>query len=365
MRALELARRGSGRVSPNPLVGAVVVRDGAPIGEGFHAELGGPHAEVAALGDCRSRGEDPAGATMYVTLEPCAHHGRQPPCADAIVAAQIGRVVIGSDDPSAKASGRGPGALRDEGIEVVLADGAEAAASRLLNQAFRKHARTGRPVVTFKSAISLDGRVADAGGDSKWISGESSRALVHQWRAETDAIAVGIGTALADDPLLTSRPDASGSQQAPRQPRRVIFDSAARLPIDSALVRSTTDAALIVIASPAAPAERLAALRDAGAETIVVDGSPTERIGAALAELGRREVTSLMLEGGPTLAGAFLEAGEIDQLRLFVAPLVLGAGRPVIDAVAGTEIADAERALSIEWERVGEDMLARALLREW
>src|SRR5829696_7091839 len=156
-RAIELAAGGRGRVSPNPLVGAVIVRDGEVIGEGFHAELGGVHAEVAALADCRARGHDPAGATMYVSLEPCAHHGRQPPCTQAILAAGIARVVIAADDPSEKASGRGPGILRDEGIEVSFADGAEAAAARLANQPFRKHARTGRPLVMLKSALSLDG----------------------------------------------------------------------------------------------------------------------------------------------------------------------------------------------------------------
>ena len=207
-RALELAEGGRGRVSPNPLVGAVLVRDGEVIGEGFHAELGGRHAEVAAIEDCRARGHDPAGATLYVTLEPCAHHGRQPPCTDAILAAGIARVVIASEDPSEKASGRGPGILRDEGVEVELANGAEAAAARLLNQPFRKHARTARPLVVLKSALSLDGRVATAGGDSKWISGEASRALAHRWRAECDAVCVGIGTVLADDPLLTARPSA-------------------------------------------------------------------------------------------------------------------------------------------------------------
>src|ERR671936_2616359 len=176
-RALALADGGRGRVSPNPLVGAVLVRDGEVIGEGFHAEVGGPHAEVAAPEDCRARGHDPAGATLYVTLEPCAHHGRQPPCTGAILGAGIARVVIASEDPTEKASGRGPGILRDEGLEVELANGPHAAAARLLNQAFRKHARTGRPLVAYKAALSLDGRAATAGGESKWISGEGSRRL--------------------------------------------------------------------------------------------------------------------------------------------------------------------------------------------
>src|SRR5919197_2541478 len=218
-RALDLAAGGHGRVSPNPLVGAVLVRDGEGIGEGFHAELGGVHAEVAAIEDCRARDEDPRGATMYVTLEPCAHHGRQPPCVDAILGAAVARVVVASDDPSDKASGRGPELLRASGVEVELADGEEAHAARLLNQAFRKHARTGRPLVVLKSAITLDGRVATAGGDSRWISGEQSRLLSHRWRAEVDAVCVGIGTALADDPLLTAR-----EVEKPRQPTRVVFD---------------------------------------------------------------------------------------------------------------------------------------------
>ncbi len=214
-RALELAEGGRGQVSPNPLVGAVVVRDGEVIGEGFHAELGGLHAERAALVDCRERGEDPAGATMYVTLEPCAHQGRQPPCVEAILEAGIGRVVIASEDPSEKAAGRGPGILRDGGIEVAFAGGAEATAARRLNQPFRKHARTGLPLVILKMAMSLDGQTAAAPGDSPWISGPESRDLVHHWRAEHDVIAVGIGTALADDPLLTARIEGA------RQPKRV------------------------------------------------------------------------------------------------------------------------------------------------
>jgi diaminohydroxyphosphoribosylaminopyrimidine deaminase / 5-amino-6-(5-phosphoribosylamino)uracil reductase len=372
-RALVLAERGRGGVSPNPLVGAVLVRDGEPIGEGFHAQLGGVHAEVAALEDCRRRGGDPAGATLYVTLEPCAHHGRQPPCTDALVAAAVGRVVIGCDDPSEKASGRGPGVLRDEGVEVVFADGAEATQARLINQAFRKHARTGRPLVSFKSAISLDGRVATEEGGSKWISGESSRALVHRWRAQVDAIAVGIGTALTDDPLLTSRPAEScaaasvpaGLRVGWRQPARVVFDSNARLPLDSALVASIAEAALIMIASPDAPPERTDALRRAGAALVVVDGSRPERVRSALAELGARGITSLLLEGGPILAGAFLESGEVDELRLFFAPRLLGAGRPPIEGAGVQSVAEAQHMLRVEWERVGEDLLVQARLREW
>ena len=359
-RALELAESGRGSESPNPLVGAVLVRDGETIGEGFHARLGAAHAEVATLEDCRARGADPAGATLYVTLEPCAHHGRRPPCTDAIVGAGVARVVVGSDDPSEKASGRGPGVLRDVGVEITFADGPEATAARLLNQGFRKHARTGRPHVVLKSALSLDGRVAAASGDSRWISGESSRAMVHRWRAEADAVVVGIGTALADDPLLTARAD-----EVSTQPRRVVFDSGGRLPLDSTLVESIADAPLAVVVSPAAPADRVEALRAAGAEPIVVGGSRADAVRGALAELGRGEVTTLLLEGGPTLAGAFLEAGEVDELRLFFAPLVLGAGPSLIEGGGGERVADAARALSVSWEQVGDDLLATARLREW
>jgi diaminohydroxyphosphoribosylaminopyrimidine deaminase / 5-amino-6-(5-phosphoribosylamino)uracil reductase len=364
-RALELAEGGRGRVSPNPLVGAVLVRDGEPIGEGFHAQLGGPHAEVAALDDCRARGHDPSGATLYVTLEPCAHHGRQPPCSGAILAAGLARVVIASEDPSEQASGRGPGILRDEGVDVQLASGPEATAARLLNQAFRKHARTARPLVVLKSAISLDGRVATASGDSRWISGEPSRALAHRWRAECDAVCVGIGTALADDPLLTARPASAGAGL--RQPTRVVFDSEARLPLGSRLVGSIGEAPLIVIVSPAAARERVEALRDAGAELIVCDGDPRARVAAALAELGRRQFTSVLLEGGPTLTGSFLDAGEIDELRLFIAPIVLGGAgaRPVAAGAGASVIADAAPALAMDTERSGDDLLVRARLREW
>ncbi|HEX6115888.1 MAG TPA: bifunctional diaminohydroxyphosphoribosylaminopyrimidine deaminase/5-amino-6-(5-phosphoribosylamino)uracil reductase RibD [Solirubrobacterales bacterium] len=357
-RALELAERGRGRVSPNPLVGAVIARGGDVLGEGWHAELGGDHAEVAAIADARSRGADLDGATMYVTLEPCAHHGRTPPCTDAILATPIGRVVIASEDPSEKASGRGPGMLRDDGRAVELAQGAEATAARLLNQAFRKHSRTGLPLVTLKMASSLDGKVATRGGDSKWISGERSRALVHRWRAESDAVAVGIGTALADDALLTAR---DLHPPAALQPARVVFDSTARLPLDSKLVASIPEAPLYVVTGPDAPADRAEALRAAGAELIAAD------LPGALAELGRRGITSVLLEGGPTLAGSFLDAGEIDQLRLFLAPVLIGGAEasPIVSGLGAERVELAARALAMSAEPSGEDVLITARLKEW
>ncbi|MGB7589252.1 MAG: bifunctional diaminohydroxyphosphoribosylaminopyrimidine deaminase/5-amino-6-(5-phosphoribosylamino)uracil reductase RibD [Solirubrobacterales bacterium] len=381
-RALELAEGGRGRVSPNPLVGAVVVRDDRAIGEGFHRELGDLHAERVALEDCRKLGRDPAGATMYVTLEPCAHHGRQPPCTEAILQAGIKRVVIASEDPSEKASGRGPGILRDAGVEVEFAFDEEATEARLLNQPFRKHARTGLPLVTLKMAMSLDGRTSTAAGDSPWISGERSRALVHAWRAESDAIAVGIGTALADDPLLTAR-----RQDAARQPVRVVFDSRARLPLDSQLLRTIAEAPVLVVTSEDADPARVKALREAGAEVMAATGATSaDRIRAALSDLGRRAVTSLFLEGGRTLAAAFFAADQIDQARTFIAPILLGgfepegsdASRASVEGDGGVDDDPAagahpspmtgparRTALSSGVETVGEDILITARFKEW
>jgi diaminohydroxyphosphoribosylaminopyrimidine deaminase / 5-amino-6-(5-phosphoribosylamino)uracil reductase len=361
-RALELAENGRGKVSPNPLVGAVIVGRAGVLGEGWHDRLGGLHAEAAAIADARAREADLAGSTIYVTLEPCAHQGRQPPCAEAIVAAGIARVVIGTDDPTEKAGGRGPGMLRDEGIDVGFIDGAEATAARLLIQPFRKHSRTGQPLVILKSATTLDGRTATASGDSKWISGDASRELVHRWRASADAVAVGIGTAIADDALLTAR-----GVDAHRQPRRVVFDSEARLPHDGRLVSTATEAPVILIAGPSAPASRVDGLTNAGIEVIVCPGEGAGRIGAALEELGRRDVSSLLLEGGATLAGAFLDAGAIDELRLFVAPKLLGGAgaRPLLGGVGASRLAEAQTALSMECEAVGDDLLIRARMREW
>jgi diaminohydroxyphosphoribosylaminopyrimidine deaminase / 5-amino-6-(5-phosphoribosylamino)uracil reductase len=363
-RAIEIAEQGRGRVSPNPLVGAVIANGDGPIGEGFHRELGGPHAEVEAItaaGDM-----DLAGATMYVSLEPCCHRGRTPPCTDAIREAGIGRVVVASDDPSKHASGRGLGILRDEGVDVVLVDGELASRARLLNQPFRKHARTGRPWILFKSAMTLDGKVATHSGDSKWISGETSRERAHYWRAECDAVAVGIGTALADDPLLTSR--VSAPAHPTRQPRRVVFDSLGRLPLDAQLVRDARRIPLTVVVSRAAQRAATDALEAHGVDVIVATGeNEPARVCSALDQLGAAGIGSILLEGGPHLAGAFLDAGEIDEIRLFLAPLILG-GRTARDPLEGEGaelIADSVRALTLECERVGEDLLVSARVKEW
>jgi diaminohydroxyphosphoribosylaminopyrimidine deaminase/5-amino-6-(5-phosphoribosylamino)uracil reductase len=362
-RAIELADRGLGRVSPNPLVGAVIVKDDEVLGEGWHAEFGGPHAEVAAL--TAAGGADVRGATLYVSLEPCCHRGKQPPCTEAILDAGIARVVVAGDDPSEKAAGRGLGILRDEGVVVDVAGGELATRARLQNQAFRKHARTGRPWVLFKSAMSLDGKVATRTGDSKWISSESSRATAHRWRAAVDAVAVGIGTALADDPRLTAR--VSGVH---RQPRHVVFDALGRLPLASKLVATAAEVPLVVVVSRAAPRGATDALERHGAHVVVATGEhEPARVRSALDQLGTLDppVTSLLLEGGPHLAGTFLDAGEIDELRLFIAPLLLG-GRSARDPLEGEgveRVADALRALTLECARSDDDALISARLREW
>jgi len=364
-RAIELAHKGASAVRPNPVVGAVVARDEEILGEGWHKEFGGAHAEVNAIEACGL--EDLSGATLYVSLEPCCHEGKTPPCTDAILQAGLRRVVVASDDPTEKASGRGLGILRDEGVEVVLADGELAARARLLNQAFRKHARVGRPWVLFKSAMTLDGKVATRTGDSKWISGEDSRGLAHRWRASVDAVVVGIGTALADDPQLTARPEGLLAEM-PHQPRRVVFDTLARLPPSSQLVAAAAEIPLTVVVSRAAARADTDALEAAGVQVLVATGeNEPARVRSALEQLGALGVASVLLEGGPHLAGAFLDAGEIDELRLFLAPLLLGgsAARDPLEGKGVEQISEAMRALTFEFDRVGEDLLISARLREW
>jgi diaminohydroxyphosphoribosylaminopyrimidine deaminase / 5-amino-6-(5-phosphoribosylamino)uracil reductase len=363
-RAVELAARGLGAVKPNPVVGAVVAREGEVLGEGWHQHYGGAHAEVNAIEACGLADLD--GATLYVSLEPCCHEGKTPPCTDAILQTGIRRVVVASDDPTEKASGRGLGILRDEGVEVIVADGEVATAARLLNQAFRKHARVGRPWVLFKSAMTLDGKVATRTGDSQWISGEASRETAHRWRASVDAVVVGIGTALADDPQLTARPN--GTPADPDvQPRRVVFDSLARIPLGSQLVAHAAEIPLTVIVSRAASRSDTDALEAAGVQVLVASGeNEPARVRAALDQLGAMGISSILLEGGPHLAGSFLDAGEVDEVRLFLAPLLLGgSARDPLEGEGIERISEATKALTMKCESIGEDLLISARLREW
>jgi len=310
--AHSLALRGQGLVSPNPLVGAVVIRDDAIIAEGWHQGPGTEHAEAMAL---RIAGEDARGATVVCTLEPCSHHGRTPPCTDALIAASVARVVIGSLDPLERERAGGMRVLADAGIEVVLVGPDEQETCRALNHAFITHARTGLPHVTLKLATSLDGKVATETGETRWITGEESRRFVHHSRAASDAVAVGIGTAIADDPLLTVR----DVEMSFRPPVRIVFDHEARLPVESALVRSADEVPVLVVVGPDADATRCAALADREVGVLVA-----EDIRDALRQLGAAGVQSLYVEGGPTLAAAFLAAGAVDWVDWFVAPILIG-----------------------------------------
>ncbi|HTU14717.1 MAG TPA: bifunctional diaminohydroxyphosphoribosylaminopyrimidine deaminase/5-amino-6-(5-phosphoribosylamino)uracil reductase RibD [Solirubrobacterales bacterium] len=360
-RALHLAERGHGHVSPNPLVGAVILKDGESIGEGWHKKRGDLHAERVALADAAERGNDVTGATMLVTLEPCAHTGSQPPCADAIIEAGISRVVIAAADPTEKTAGIGPRRLAEAGIEVEWAAPEVAARAIRITQPFRKYAATGRPLLTLKMATTLDGKIATHTGDSRWISGEESRALVHRWRAEMDAVAVGSGTFRADDPKLTARLDGEI-----RQPRRVVFDSGPVMTPDAAIFEDIEHAPVTVVVNSASDSHRVNALADAGVMILRTEGEdqPAHFVNA-LDQLGDIEVTSMLLEGGPTLAGTAIASGEVDRIELFVAPVVLGGGLSAVEGHGPDLMADAIKVPEMLVERVGQDVLMSANLREW
>ncbi|RJQ46415.1 MAG: bifunctional diaminohydroxyphosphoribosylaminopyrimidine deaminase/5-amino-6-(5-phosphoribosylamino)uracil reductase RibD [Gaiellales bacterium] len=360
-QALNLAETARGKTSPNPTVGAVIVRDNRVIGQGYHARAGADHAEVAAIKDAEG---DVAGATVFVTLEPCCHTGRTGPCSRALIESGVSRVVIASMDPSPKVDGKGAAELREAGIAVDVLECSLAERARSQNEDFRKHSVTGLPFVLFKSAMSLDGKIATGTGDSQWISGEDSRALVHELRAGYDAIAVGSGTAAADDPMLTCR--LPGEH---RQPLRVVFDSAAGLSPDSKLVKTAAEVPTLVFTTEAAAPERVQALRGAGVE---VEALPAVngRVDAAEAmrSLGSREVPvlSVMLEGGPGLAASFVEAGLIDKVMFFIAPKILGgeSARTPVEGSGFSRVDDALILYRMKHEEVGEDILITAYTTE-
>lgn len=346
-RAIALARRGWGQVSPNPLVGAVVVRDGQVVGEGYHARYGGDHAEVMAL---REAGERAGGATLYVTLEPCAHHGKTPPCTEAVLRAGVRRVVAAIADPN-PAAGGGLRFLGERGVRVSL--GVEEERVTELNAPFVHSFHSGRPWVTLKLATSLDGAIADHTRRPGWLTNERSRRAVHRLRAGVDAVAVGIGTALADDPLLTVR-----GVRAPRTPPvRVVFDRHARLPLRSALVRTLEQAPVVVVAEETGSA-RARALAAAGVQVVVAAG-----IDAALVQLRGRGVRSLLVEGGAGLAGALLERAAVDRLIIFQAPVILGGGAlGAFSRAPATTAGEAPRLRVIERRRFGDDLMTEYAL---
>ena len=352
-RALELAERARGLTSPNPMVGAVVVLGGAIVGEGFHAAAGRPHAEIEALAAAGGRAR---GATLYVTLEPCAHHGRTPPCAPAVVAAGVSRVVAAIRDPNPEVSGRGLASLRGAGVEITLGVGEDEAARQ--NRVFLTAMREGRPHVTLKAAMTLDGKLADVQGTSRWITAEGARLEAHRLRSEADAIVVGIGTVLADDPALTVRLPAPW----PREPLRVVLDRAARTPPSARLITAGTPARALVAVAADAPAERVTALEGAGAGLLRLPVRD-DRVepGALLDALFAREVRGVLVEGGGEVHASFLEAGLVDRVAFFVAPRLLG-GRRATPVVGGQGLAlkDATRLGPLSVRQVGEDLLIEA-----
>ena len=351
-RALGLAERGRGLTSPNPLVGAVVVAGGRILGEGFHEGPGRPHAEIVALEEA---GESARGATLYTTLEPCDHFGRTPPCTRAIVGAGIARVVSAMGDPNPVVDGRGFAALEAAGIEVRSGVLAEEAARQ--NEAYVKHVRTGLPFVTWKMAASLDGKVASRDGTSRWITGEAARADVHRLRAAADAILVGAGTALVDDPSLTVRdPGYRG-----RPPLRVLVDARGRVPETGDLFDEA--APTMVATTGAAPRERREAWRARGAEVVEYEpeggGVPLSQL---LSDLGKRDVQSVLLEGGPTLAWSMVEDRAVDKVVLYLAPKLIG-GEDAPGVLGGRGFAPIAQAMQLRvasFDRVGEDLKVEA-----
>jgi diaminohydroxyphosphoribosylaminopyrimidine deaminase/5-amino-6-(5-phosphoribosylamino)uracil reductase len=348
-RALELARRGEGRVEPNPMVGAVVASPaGEVLGEGWHEAFGGPHAEVMALA---AAGGSARGATLSVTLEPCCHHGKTPPCVDAVIAAGITRVVVAAGDPFPEVDGRGVARLRAAGIAVET--GLCAAEAMRLTAPFRTLVSRGRPWVIAKWAASLDGRLAAAPGGDRWISSPESLRLVHELRGRMDGVLVGIGTALADDPLLTTRPE------GPRRAIRIVLDGAARVPLESRLVRSARDWPLLVAVGPAAAAERIEALQAAGCEVWQgAEVDPAERLDELLRELGRRRLTNLLVEGGAAVLGSFFTRSLIDEVHAFTAAKILGGPGDALPMLPDPPPVEVEEVL-----HPGGDILVRGLVR--
>jgi diaminohydroxyphosphoribosylaminopyrimidine deaminase/5-amino-6-(5-phosphoribosylamino)uracil reductase len=354
--ALRSAARGTGWVSPNPLVGAVVVQDGEVVGRGWHHRYGHPHAEVMALHDAGSRSR---GATLYVTLEPCNHHGQTPPCTEAILAAGVKRVVTATLDPNPTVNGGGAAFLREKGIQVEM--GLLAEEGRRLNEAWFTWVETSLPFVIAKAACSLDGKIATRTGDSKWLTGETARGFGHRLRHGCDAILVGIGTVLADDPQLTTRL----ARRRGKDPIRVVLDSHLRTPPTASIVNLESLSPTWIVTTPAAPRDRLESLESAGAEVLVLpEKKGRVSLEALLQELGRRRVQNLLVEGGAEVLGAFLDQRLVDKFYFFYAPKILG-GKNAYPAVAGrgvAKLAEAHQARDLGLRRLGPDLLVSGYL---
>ncbi len=346
--AIGLARRGLGATSPNPVVGAVVVRGDEVIGRGWHARAGEPHAEAIAL---HRAGDRARGAELFVTLEPCCHHGRTPPCTDAILASGVRRVVAAMRDPFDAVGGKGIALLKRRGVRVDV--GCLAAECGEVNAAYLKRVTTKYPLVTLKAALSLDGRIAAPSGESQWLTGAAARAIVQELRAQVDAIAVGVGTILADDPRLTVR-----VTRRRRRPVRVVFDAKLRTPPDARLFKDS-GGPVVIVARGDAPAARSARLRDAGAGILRVPGARDGEgisLRPALRALAHEGVNHLLVEGGGRVATSLLAARLVDRLVLFYAPILLGGERLLVGNLGIPRLEQAPRLTSSSWRRIGTDV---------
>lgn len=346
--ALTLAEKGRGKVAPNPMVGAVIVKDDRIIGQGYHEQYGQGHAEVNAF---RSASEDVAGATIYVTLEPCSHYGKTPPCADLIIAKHIQRVVVGPLDPNPLVAGRGIQKLRDAGLEVVTDVLAEK--SRQLNEVFMKFITEKRPFVVLKTAMSLDGKIATTSGESQWISGEASRKQVHATRGHLTGIMVGINTVLKDNPRLTARLANS------KNPRRIVVDSSLRMPLDRRILEDQEDAPTIIVTTDKATPSKMTSLLEKGVQVITVAAHQGRvDLQAAMTKLGELNIDSILLEGGAELNYAALAAGIVDKVQVYIAPKIIGgssAPTPV-GGVGIDRLAEAFPIINMKTHVIGEDL---------
>lgn len=352
-RAMELAEKGRGRTNPNPMVGAVIIKDGAVVGEGYHEKVGRPHAEINAL---RAAEEKAKGAVMYVTLEPCPTHGRTPPCTEAIIAAELDQVAVGLTDPNPQVSGRGIDQLKKAGIKVstnILRD-----RIKRQNEAYIKYITSGRPFVLAKIAMSLDGKVATKTGESRWISGDEARLVVHRLRNEYDAVLVGIGTVLKDNPRL----DVRLKKEEAKQPLRVVVDSQGQTPTNSWLVQLALEIPTIVATTQKMPVKKITALTKSQVEVLVLpekDGMVD--LSELLSELGRREMVSVMVEGGPTLNTALIKQGLVDKFIFFIAPKIIGRdGLNFFADAGGAELKEVINLVPAEIKRIGEDLMVEA-----
>jgi len=354
--ALKLAARARGRTSPNPMVGAVVVKEGNIVGRGFHHQAGTPHAEIHAL---KEAGPKARGATLYVTLEPCCHYGRTGPCSEAVIGAGIARVVVAMADPNPLVAGNGLKRLEAAGISVTL--GVLEEEARQLNEVFLKYIATRRPFVVAKAAVSLDGKIATRTGKSRWITGPEARSYGHRLRDRYDAIMVGIGTILADDPALTAR--LPGRQS--HDPVRVVLDSRGRTPPEARILHQQSEAATIIAVTKEAPMERLEVLRGAGAEVVVINEGPRVDLMELMKFLGAREITSVLIEGGAGVHASALEAGLVDKAAWFIAPKIIG-GSEAPGPVGGLGVDDPAEAMELDQvkvRRLGKDFCLEGYLK--